>query len=187
MNGGSLRQSIAEVVTEVASLDQAGNTLVRNRSECRFGYRSSLFQTEDEWVVSARLKMVSALGSATVRRRMLAILGDRRRKFPTRMPSCGSTFISDPAVYAELGPPGAIVERFGFKGRCLGQAQVSPLHANFIVNRGGATAADVLALIAVIQRTVQAQTGHLLRAEARYVHPLGEVVPADRAAALYGR
>ena len=83
-------------------------------------------------------------------------------------------------MHASVGPPGKIIEEAGLKGTRIGQAEVSPQHANFVVNLGGATSADVLALIAKIRTTVQDKTGFELCCEVRYVSPDGEIVPADR-------
>src|SRR5690606_15763872 len=89
-------------------------------------------------------------------------------------------FKSNPAMFADIGPPGAVIERLGLKGRSVGGAVVSPLHANFIVNTGRAQARDVLYLIRDISRAVERETGHLLEAEAIFVTPEGRLVPADQ-------
>jgi UDP-N-acetylmuramate dehydrogenase len=111
---------------------------------------------------------------------MLADLRERRGKFPRKLPNCGSVFLSSAEMHATVGPPGKIIEEAGLKGSRVGQAEVSPRHANFIVNLGGATSADVLALIAHIRKTVQERIGFDLRCEVRYVSPQGEIMPADR-------
>ena len=81
-------------------------------------------------------------------------------------------------MYADYGPPGAVIEKLGFKGKQIGGALVSPLHANFIVNTGTASAADTLALIAEIRDTVHDRTGYLMDVEARYVSEDGTILPA---------
>ena len=111
---------------------------------------------------------------------MKEILASRRRKFPQKLPNCGSVFVSNPAMYADYGPPGAMIEKLGFKGRRVGDALVSPHHANFIVNAGRATARDTLALIAEIRETVRRETGYAMDVEARYVTEAGAVVPAGQ-------
>jgi UDP-N-acetylmuramate dehydrogenase len=113
-----------------------------------------------------------------IRREMLGILAARRKKFPKNLPNCGSTFLSDPAMYATVGPPGRAIEAAGLKGAAIGGAQVSTLHANFIVNRGGATSDEVLALIAHVRETVFARTGYRMDCEARFVTETGEERPA---------
>ena len=184
MNGGSQRRGIGEAIVEVTSVDAQGLPRLRPAGDCGFAYRRSVFQEADEVVVEARLRLAPARDRAgspgaarrEIRRRMLAIMGDRRRKFPHRTPNCGSVFVSNPAMYAEFGPPGAVIEQLGFKGRRRGGAEVSPLHANFIVNTGGATAADVLALVTEIKEAVHARTGYDMEIEARYVRSDGALL-----------
>ena len=116
-----------------------------------------------------------------IRRQMLADLRQRRGKFPRKEPNCGSVFLSTAAMHASVGPPGKIIEEAGLKGTAIGAAEVSRQHANFIVNKGGASSADVLALIARIRRVVLDRIGFELHCEVRYVDPRGGVGPAERA------
>ena len=88
----------------------------------------------------------------------------RREKQPLEYPSCGSTFKRPPGQYA-----GALIERCGLKGCTVGGAQVSEKHAGFVVNRGGATAKDVLSLIAEVQKRVYDHAGVRLEMEVRVV------------------
>lgn len=178
MNGGSQRRGIGENVVWVESVDTAGQVRRRSQKECRFSYRTSVFQSAREVVTSVCLRFQPA-NASIVRTEMLSILGDRRRKFPRKEPNCGSVFKSNPALYAEIGPPGAIIEKLGFKERVCGGAQVSERHANFIVNKGKARAADVLALVAEISQTVLRTTGKSLEAEVFFVSSQGELVRAD--------
>lgn len=181
MNGGSQRRCIADAVKAVATVDSLGRRKVRTAEDCRFRYRGSVFQALDEVITGVQLYLPHRKPSADIRLEMLGILKSRRIKFPRRLPNCGSVFISDPAMYEEYGPPGEIIERLGFKGVMRGGAQVSSLHANFIVNRGGAKAANVLALIKEIRQAVLEATGHSLKAEVRYVSETGKIIPADQA------
>jgi UDP-N-acetylmuramate dehydrogenase len=100
---------------------------------------------------------------------MIDILRDRRMKFPLRQPNCGSVFLSSPELYSAFGPPGKIIEMAGLKGARVGDAQVSPKHANFIVNLGDARAEDVLRLIGRINCTVRNSIGAKLFCEVMYV------------------
>lgn len=185
MNGGSQRKGIGSSVVAVESVDQVGTHRVRSAKNCDFAYRQSVFQNNNEVITSAHLRF--ALGErAAIRSDMRAILAERRKKFPRKEPNCGSVFKSDPAMYAEIGPPGNVIERLGFKGMRVGGAEISPEHANFIVNKGGARAQDVLALIAAIHNGVRSATGYLMQAEGYYVSVSGTVIPLDRAAREYG-
>ncbi len=81
-------------------------------------------------------------------------------------------------MHASVGPPGKIIEEVGLKGTRIGQAEVSHQHANFIVNRGGAKATDVLQLIAYIRQSVRQKIGFELDCEVRYVGSDGKITPA---------
>jgi len=179
MNGGSHRKGIGDNVKRVWVVDRNGQLEVLSREACQFSYRHSALQGSGSVVVKVELECAS--GDPTkIRREMLADLRERRGKFPRKQPNCGSVFLSTSEMHASIGPPGKIIEEAGLKGTRIGQAEVSPQHANFIVNLGGATSADVLALIAQVREKVQAKIGFELGCEVRYVNPEGTIVPADR-------
>ena len=181
MNGGSRRQGIGDVVRRVWVVDHEGNPGSLSREECGFGYRSSNLQGSGSLVV--RVELEGRAGDPRkIRREMLDDLRERRSKFPRKEPNCGSVFLSSAAMHASVGPPGKIIEEAGLKGMAIGAAEVSRRHANFIVNKGGASSRDVLALIAHIRRVVLARIGFELQCEVRYVDPRGGVTPADRVA-----
>ena len=178
MNGGSQRKGIGDNVLAVESVDKFGETKLLNVSDCGFDYRKSLFQTNEEIITSVSM-CFQKRPRASIRSEMRAILADRSSKFPRKEPNCGSVFKSNPAMYSEIGPPGAIIERLGFKGKRVGGAMVSPRHANFIVNTGGAKACDVLALISEIDEATRVSTGHQMEAEVCFVSAQGEITPAN--------
>lgn len=178
MNGGSQRKGIGSNVISVESVGPTGDITLRMAVECRFAYRHSVYQSNDETITSVTLMFDKGRG-ADIRHNMLGILASRRQKFPRKLPNCGSVFKSNPAMYSEIGPPGMAIEKLGFKGIRKGGAQVSPQHANFIVNTGGATASDVLKLIAEISKKVKLSTGYYMEPEALYVTPDGKVVSID--------
>lgn len=182
MNGGSQRKGIGEYLLEVTAVDREGNEYRYHQTQCHFGYRQSIFQYNDQIITDATFAYPRASDPLAVRRQIKTMLEQRRRKFPQKLPNCGSVFVSDPALYADAGPPGAVIERCGLKGLQRGGAQVSPLHANFIINTGAAATADVLFLIDHIRTTVWQQTGHDLVAEVKYVDPWGQISPAHVAA-----
>lgn len=176
MNGGSQRKGIGTHVQRVRIVTSAGEIAMLERAELDYRYRYSALQGSGAIVTEVELSLTAA-NSATVRREMIKILVERRRKFPKDQPNCGSTFLSNPTMYDRIGPPGQAIEAAGLKGVAIGGAQVSPRHANFIVNRGGAHADEVMALIALIRETVRARTGFAMDCEVRYLSETGEEHP----------
>jgi UDP-N-acetylmuramate dehydrogenase len=175
MNGGSQRKDIGSSILEVISVDQTGNLHVRKANQCQFAYRESVFQRSDEIIVNAVLQFGKALEPKVVRREMLSILSSRRRKFPQKLPNCGSVFKSNPALYEEYGPPGSIIERLGFKGYRVGNAMIPDIHANFILNVGEASSSDVISIIRTIKSSAKEELGVSLVAEACYVNQQGRI------------
>lgn len=177
MNGGSQRKGIGSHVSWVRYINADGSIEVLSAEECQFSYRSSSLQSRQGAIFEVGLSLAAADPSVVVAE-MDEIVCSRRKKFPEDLPNCGSTFLSDPRMYSIVGPPGRVIEDAGFKGEKVGGAQVSTQHANFINNIGGATSSDILALIGKIRSRVFELTGFKMDAEARYVSPLGEMVPA---------
>jgi UDP-N-acetylmuramate dehydrogenase len=177
MNGGSQRRGVGENVRRVWVVDREGRPQELSQEDCHFSYRHSSLQGTGAVVVKVELECPRS-EPQLVRRAMLEDLRERRRKFPRKIPNCGSVFLSTSVMHATVGPPGRIIEEAGLKGTRIGQAEVSPQHANFIVNLGGATSSDVLRLIAHIRRVVYEQIGFDLCCEVRYVSPAGEIMPA---------
>ena len=122
------------------------------------GYRKSAFAFPRRIVVEAELALLPDDGGAV--QRMQSCTQKRREKQPIELPSAGSVFKRPEGHFA-----GALIEQCGLKGRRIGGAQVSEKHAGFIVNTGGATEADVAALVREIQNTVLRQTGVRLECE----------------------
>lgn len=180
MNGGSQRRNIGANIVEVKCVDATGHVRMRDAAECGFAYRTSVFQTTGEIVTSARLRFSKAPRDV-IRREMLTILKERGQKFPRKLPNCGSVFKSNPAMYSEIGPPGAAIERLGFKGIREGDAEISTHHANFIVNTGRAKSSDVQKLIKRVSCAVQEKIGFKLDVEVYYVDPNGHMRPAGSA------
>jgi UDP-N-acetylmuramate dehydrogenase len=179
MNGGSQRKGIGNSVVSVESVDAAGNVAQRLVEQCDFAYRYSVFQENGEIITSATLSFPEGIPTL-IRHAMLKILAERNRKFPRKLPNCGSVFKSNPAMYADVGPPGAIIERLGLKGMCCGDAQVSTQHANFIVNLGNATSEEVMNIILKVVTDVESATGHQLEVEVKCVEPDGNVVSVEK-------
>ncbi len=177
MNGGSQRKGIGENVRCVQVVERDGTLRTLSRDACRFAYRESALQGSGAVVFGVELECDRG-DPRVIRRAMLADLRERRRKFPRKEPNCGSVFLSTGAMHATVGPPGKIIEEAGLKGLRIGNAEVSHRHANFIVNRGGASARDVLDVIAHVRRTVLERIGFELCCEVRHVSVTGEIHPA---------
>ncbi|WP_050992148.1 UDP-N-acetylmuramate dehydrogenase [Pseudoxanthomonas sp. GW2] len=181
MNGGSQRKGIGLNVKEVLCADEAGHMFRLDREACGFAYRTSSLQSRRVAILEATLELEHGQ-RRSIRRELLGILRERRGKFPQKLPNCGSTFLSDPEMYKHIGPPGRAIEEAGLKGLRKGGACISALHANFIINEGGATSDDVLGLIALIRNEVFQRTGYLMNCEVRHLSPEGRLRPAHEAA-----
>lgn len=175
MNGGSQRKGIGSVVTRVETINTAGALKTYNNEECGFSYRSSIFQKNNELITEVQLILDDSKSKEAIRQEMLAILLSRRGKFPRKQPNYGSVFVSNPDMYSRYGTPGKVIENCGLKGMTQGDAQVSDLHANFIINKGNAKAVDIIYLINKVREVVYNHTGYKMVVEAKFVSPNGKV------------
>jgi UDP-N-acetylmuramate dehydrogenase len=181
MNGGSQRKGIGSNTSSVDVCTRHGDYLTLTHEELDFAYRTSSLQGAGLIVLTVEL-LLSRADPVELRREMIDIMRDRRKKFPKQWPNCGSVFLSDPAMYASIGPPGHAIEVCGLRGRTIGGAAIAPEHGNFILNIGSAQSDDILALIYLAQSTVEDRTGFRMKAEVRYVSTSGTMQPADEAA-----
>ena len=163
MNAGAYGGEMKDVVAEVTYLDENGDFCTASGDALQFGYRHSVFQQRECCIVEAVLALVPGRESE-IRAAMEDYMNRRREKQPLEYGSAGSTFKRPVGNYAS-----ALVDQCGLKGLSGGGAEVSQKHAGFIINRGGATAAEVLQLIAEVQRTVREKTGYELECEVKYV------------------
>lgn len=154
-NAGAFGTEIADVLIDCSALDSAGARSTLPAAECDFGYRHSRFKDDlrDHVVVGARLR-VRPDDPARVRERTDAIQAERKATQPYGIRSLGSVFKNPPGDKA-----GRLIDAAGLKGHRAGGAQISPKHANFIVNVDHAQATDVLALIRVAHDTVHERFG----------------------------
>jgi UDP-N-acetylmuramate dehydrogenase len=149
--GTGPRQEMADILKSVTVLTSDLQLCTFSATALELGYRHSLLMAHPRWLVLEAefwlRDQVPPLELAATHRR---IIQQRRAKFPPEKLTCGSVFKNPPQ-----GPPaGWLIDHCGFKGKSVGDAQVSNHHANFIFNRGRATAAHLQALIAAIQETV---------------------------------
>jgi UDP-N-acetylmuramate dehydrogenase len=164
MNAGAFGGETWEIVSAVETLDSRGQRQRRTRSDYQIGYRS-VSGPAGEWFVAAELSLQPGETEAG-QARIKELLAKRGATQPTQQPNAGSVFRNPEGDFAAR-----LIEACGLKGACEGAACVSEKHANFIVNTGGATAAQVEALIERVAATVQAQQGVQLQRE---VHIVGE-------------
>ena len=160
MNAGAYGGQLSDVLIDARVLT-GGAVRTLSREDMQMGYRTSLPLRTGGIVLSARFALTPDAPEA-IAARMRELNARRRDKQPLNLPSAGSTFKRPEGHFA-----GALIEQAGLKGLSVVGAQVSQKHAGFIVNTGGATASDVLALIAEVQDAVQARSGIRLETEVR--------------------
>ncbi|MEG2204130.1 MAG: UDP-N-acetylmuramate dehydrogenase, partial [Oscillospiraceae bacterium] len=161
MNAGAYGGEMTGVVDAVWAVDEQDTLRMLSHEEAEFGYRTSRFQREEWLIVGARFRLMPE-EPAAIDARMLEIIGKRTAKQPLEFPSAGSTFKRPPGAYAA-----ALIEQCALKGLRVGDAEVSVKHAGFVVNRGHATCAEVLALCEKIRAAVREQTGIELEMEVK--------------------
>jgi UDP-N-acetylmuramate dehydrogenase len=157
---------VGNVVESARLLDEAGKTVEMDREQLEFSYDYSVLHRRRALVVLEVTFGLRPRPKPAIELQMQANAAWRRAKQPQLpdQPSCGSVFQKLEGVGA-----GRLIDQAGLKGRRIGGAEISRLHANFIVNVGGAKAEDVLALIELVQREVKKKTGYELRTEIEVV------------------
>ncbi len=164
-NAGAFGREIKDALSTVDVMAPDGRRQVLGNAGCRFAYRDSLFkQARPGWLIVGATFTTTTDEPERVRARIKAVQKHRRDTQPIEQRSLGSTFKNPPGDSA-----GRLIEAAGLKGRRLGGAEISRKHANFIVNLGGATADDVLALMAEMRDRVREQFGIELEPEVRVV------------------
>ena len=159
MNAGAYGGQMADVIESAECLTASGEIKTLKKEDMRLGYRSSVFKKGGLIIISLTLALKKG-DKAEIKAEMDDLLNRRKQKQPLEYPSAGSTFKRPEGYFA-----GALIEKNGLKGLTVGGAQVSEKHAGFVINRGGATAADVKALIGKIQKTVFENDGVMLEPE----------------------
>ena len=166
-NAGAWGGDVASALVQATILEPDGCATVWPAARFEYGYRTSVLKRSVmRSAVVLEAEFAVRLGDKEALQARAAEISIRCRASQPRGPSCGSVFRNPPGDYA-----GRLIEAAGLKGRESGRAQISPVHANFIINLGGATAADVKALIDLARQTAQAQFGVTLELE---VELLGE-------------
>ena len=162
MNAGAYGGEMSQVLTAVTFLDEAGQVITLPAQECALTYRHSLFTDHPErLILEAEFELAQGVPTL-IKTRMDELAQKRRAKQPLDQPSAGSTFKRPEGHFAA-----ALIEQCGLKGLSVGGAQVSEKHAGFVVNRGGATAEDVLRLMEQVRERVLRDTGVELEPEVK--------------------
>ncbi|MCG8428029.1 MAG: UDP-N-acetylmuramate dehydrogenase [Chromatiales bacterium] len=162
MNAGAFGGETWERVSKVETIDQQGQVFTRTPEQFEIGYRHVKGEP-GEWFLAAYLQLEPGdvdAGQAKIRQ----LLNRRSETQPTGLPSCGSVFRNPPGDHAAR-----LIEQAGLKNTCIGGACVSEKHANFIINSGNAKAAEIEALIKLVQQRVQEMSGIELRTEVRVI------------------
>jgi UDP-N-acetylmuramate dehydrogenase len=164
MNAGVPQNEVAARVEELEVMTPSGRCIRhRQRNSLHFVYRALRGLAPGSVLLSVLFSVTLSTPFA-VREEVDRQLSRRSGTQPLNVPSCGSVFKNPPGDHA-----GRLIEAAGLKGHRIGGAEISPVHANFIANVGGATASDVLALIEHAQKTVHTQAGILLAPEVRVI------------------
>lgn len=168
MNAGAMGSEMWDHVIKVHTLDRTGALHERRPDAYEIGYRSvKTIHDAREWFFACDLELQQGDGAASLQR-VKALQQERSSKQPIGVASCGSVFRNPEGDYA-----GRLIDAAGLKGLRIGQAEVSRKHANFIINLGGARAAEIEALMSQIQQRVYEQSGVWLESEVRVVGETG--------------
>lgn len=161
MNAGAYGGEMVQVVRSATVLRPNGSVETLPAEELSLSYRHSVFMEEPGVVLSVQVQLTPG-DKGEIAAKMAELMGRRKSSQPLEYPSAGSTFKRPQNGYAA-----ALIEQAGLKGLSVGGAQVSEKHAGFVINQGGATAKDVLALMEKVQELVFAHSGIRLEPEVR--------------------
>ena len=164
MNAGAYGGELKQVVAGVSALLPEEGVKFLAGEELAFGYRRSFLTEHPDAVVLRAVFRLSPGEPEAIREAMRDLMNRRKASQPLEWPSAGSTFKRPEGHFA-----GTLIDRCGLKGRTVGGAQVSEKHAGFVVNRGGATCADIQELIRQVQEAVLEKTGVRLEPEVKFV------------------
>lgn len=163
MNAGAYGGEMKDVVIETEYIDKEGNIKIIRGEEHQFGYRTSFIQKQSGIAVKSLIKLKKG-DKSSIKALIDDLTARRQDKQPLEMPSAGSVFKRPEGYFA-----GKLIEDCGLRGYSIGDAQVSEKHCGFIVNKGNATAKDILDLIRHIQKTVKDKFSVDLQTEVRIV------------------
>lgn len=161
MNAGAYNGEISHVIKCAEVIDNEGNVIILNKDDLQLGYRSSVIMKKGYVVLNATMALKEAEHNE-IEDKMKDLTQKREEKQPLEYPSAGSTFKRPEGYFA-----GKLIQDSGLKGFSIGGAAVSEKHSGFVINKGGATAQDVLDVIAHVQKIVKENFGVDLHTEVR--------------------
>ncbi|MBM7684397.1 MAG: UDP-N-acetylmuramate dehydrogenase [Epulopiscium sp.] len=163
MNAGAYGGEMKQVLVSADVVDEDGKIITLTNEELKLGYRSSILQQKKYIVLSAKLKLQEG-DIDEIKARINYLTEQRKAKQPLELPSAGSTFKRPEGYYA-----GKLIMDAGLRGYSIGDAQVSEKHCGFVVNKGNASAGDIIKLIHHIQNTVKEKFGVFMEPEVRII------------------
>lgn len=164
MNAGAYGGELKDVLESVTFLDDNLQLRTLPAADLAMGYRTSIFEQNPGWCILSVTVVLHRGDGAAVLAKMQELLGKRKEKQPLEWPSAGSTFKRPVGAFA-----GKLIEDCGLRGFTVGGAQISEKHCGFVINRGGATCADVVELTEQVKQIVKQKTGFVLEREIRVV------------------
>ncbi|MCK9274906.1 MAG: UDP-N-acetylmuramate dehydrogenase [Syntrophales bacterium] len=162
MNTGAYGGEMKDIVETIFTLRPCTHIEALRRDNLHFDYRC-LNLPEGSIITGACIKLVSR-STELIKKRVEEIKASRKSKHPINLRSAGSIFRNPPGL-----PAGKLIEEAGLKGYQIGDAQISEMHGNFIVNKGAACARDIVNLIDMARKTVKEKTGILLETEVKII------------------
>lgn len=163
MNAGAYGGEIKGIIKSVRAMAPGEKIITLSPSELNLGYRTSRFERSGEIILDASFGLQKGDKEA-ISLKMSELIARRKARQPLEYPSFGSAFKRPEGTYA-----GLVIEQSGLKGFGIGGAMISPKHANFIINSGGATSRDITGLMEYAQKTVKEKTGYTLEPEVRLI------------------
>ena len=164
MNAGAYGGELKDILVSATAVSRDGSEIREfTAEELELSYRHSALEDNGYIAVSAKLQLTPGI-QEEIQAKMRELMEKRNSKQPVQYPSAGSTFKRPEGYFA-----GKLIEDAGLKGVSVGGAQVSVLHSGFVINTGGATATDILDLMALVQNTVYDKFGVKLEPEVRII------------------
>lgn len=161
MNASAFSQTISDRISQICIYDcETDSEYAISKEEALFEYRSSIFGKKNYIIIWADFNFPLKVAYGILTARQKEIFGKRKKSQPLDYRSCGSVFKNPPNNYA-----GKLIEQAGLKGFSIGGAEISQMHANFIINKDNATAEDIRKIIAEVRKTVFEKFSILLEPE----------------------